>query len=279
MATSALTQYQVNYEYDEFNQLVRCYGDNISYGGTYTYDDNGNITSKNNNTYGYTNSVWGDLLTSYNGNTITYDTIGNPLTYKNGETFMWQNGRRLNMILDGNDITAVYYYDVSGSRISKSTEVGDTFFTYAGDILAAQKTGNNILVWIYDNDGKYIGFTYNGVEYYYVYNLQGDVEALADSNGTIIARYTYDPWGKIVAITDAALNDISTNASHIANINPIRYRGYYYDTETGFYYVSSRYYDLSTGGIIALFFDYMSDGYINNIIKFFKVEVLKVEYF
>ena len=247
VATSALTQYQVNYEYDEFNQLVRCYGDNISYGGIYTYDDNGNITSKNNNTYGYTNSVWGDLLTSYNGNTITYDTIGNPLTYKNGETFMWQNGRRLNMILDGNDITAVYNYDVSGSRISKSTEAGDTFFTYVGDILDAQKTGNNILVWIYDNDGKYIGFTYNGVEYYYVYNLQGDVEAIADSNGTIIARYTYDPWGKIVAITDAALNDISTNASHIANINPIRYRGYYYDTETGFYYVSSRYYDPEIG--------------------------------
>ncbi|MBQ2816044.1 MAG: RICIN domain-containing protein, partial [Clostridia bacterium] len=243
VATFALTQYQVNYEYDELNQLIRCYGDNISYGGTYTYDDNGNITSKNNNTYGYTNSVWGDLLTSYNGNTITYDTIGNPLTYKNGENFMWQNGRRLNMILDGDDITAVYYYDVSGSRISKSTEAGDTFFTYAGDILAAQKTGNNILVWIYDNNGAYIGFSYNGTEYYYIYNLQGDVEALADSNGTIIARYTYDPWGKIVAITDAALNDISSDATHIANINPIRYRGYYYDTETNFYYLNSRYYD------------------------------------
>ena len=154
------------------------------------------------------------------------------------------------MILDGNDITAVYYYDVSGSRISKSTEAGDTFFTYAGDILAAQKTGNNILVWIYDNNGAYIGFSYNGVEYYYVYNLQGDVEALADSNGTIIARYTYDPWGKHISITDGNGTNVSSNATHIANINPIRYRGYYYDTETGFYYLNSRYYDPEIGRFI-----------------------------
>ena len=154
------------------------------------------------------------------------------------------------MILDGNDITAVYYYDVSGSRISKSTEAGDTFFTYAGDILAAQKTGNNILVWIYDNNGKYIGFSYNGTEYYYIYNLQGDVEAIADSTGTIVAKYAYDPWGKPISITDGNGTDVSSNATHIANINPIRYRGYYYDTETGFYYLNSRYYDPEVGRFI-----------------------------
>ena len=92
---------------------------------------------------------------------------------------------------------------------------------------------------MYDDNGTYIGFTYNGTEYYYIYNLQGDVVALANSTGTIIARYTYGPWGTVDAVTDNAGNDISSNASHIANINPIRYRGYYYDTETGFYYVSS----------------------------------------
>ena len=53
----------------------------------------------------------------------------------------------------------------------------------------------------------------------------------------------YNVWGTIIAVTDGNDNDISSNATHIANINPIRYRGYYYDTETGFYYLQSRYYD------------------------------------
>ena len=118
---------------------------------------------------------------------------------------------------------------------------------YAGDILAGQSTDGNVLAWIYDNNGKYIGFTYNGSEYYYIYNLQGDVEAIADATGTIIAKYDYDVWGAVKTIKDGEGNDVSSNATHIANINPIRYRGYYYDTETGLYYVSSRYYDPEVG--------------------------------
>ena len=120
-------------------------------------------------------------------------------------------------------------------------------FIYAGDIIAGQSTDGNVLAWIYDNNGKYIGFTYNGSDYYYIYNFQGDVEAIANSTGAIIARYIYGPWGTVDAVTDNFGNDISGNASNIANINPIRYRGYYYDTETGLYYVSSRYYDPEVG--------------------------------
>ena len=70
---------------------------------------------------------------------------------------------------------------------------------YAGDILAGQSTDGNVFAWIYDNNGKYIGFTYNGSEYYYIYNLQGDVEAIADATGTIIAKYLYNVWGTIIA--------------------------------------------------------------------------------
>ena len=120
-------------------------------------------------------------------------------------------------------------------------------FIYAGDIIAGQSTDGNVLAWIYDNNGKYIGFTYNGSDYYYIYNFQGDVEAIANSTGAIIARYIYGPWGTVDEVTDNFGNDISGNASNIANINPIRYRGYYYDTETGLYYVSSRYYDPEVG--------------------------------
>ena len=85
--------------------------------------------------------------------------------------------------------------------------------------------------------------------YYYLYNLQGDVIALADaSTGKLAATYTYDAWGKIVKINDKSPDEVAS--TNIANINPFRYRGYYYDTETGLYYLNSRYYDAETGRFI-----------------------------
>ena len=85
--------------------------------------------------------------------------------------------------------------------------------------------------------------------YYYLYNLQGDVIALADaSTGKLAATYTYDAWGKIVKIN--GIDPDSVAESSIAKINPFRYRGYYYDTETGLYYLNSRYYDPEVGRFI-----------------------------
>ena len=93
--------------------------------------------------------------------------------------------------------------------------------------------------------------------YYYLYNLQGDVIALADaSTGKLAATYTYDAWGKIVKIN--GIDPDSVAESSIAKINPFRYRGYYYDTETGLYYLNSRYYDPEVGRFIN------ADGIINN---------------
>ena len=104
-----------------------------------------------------------------------------------------------------------------------------------------------LLDFIYDASGRPFALTCtNGTAepatYYYVLNLQGDVVGLIDENADFVAKYTYNAWGEILSITDADGN-ASTSATHIANINPLRYRGYYYDTETGFYYLQSRYYD------------------------------------
>ena len=66
---------------------------------------------------------------------------------------------------------------------------------------------------------------------------------LVDSSGAIAAQYQYDEWGKITAVLNGIGTDVSADASHIANLNPLRYRGYYYDAETGLYYLQSRYYN------------------------------------
>ncbi len=81
-------------------------------------------------------------------------------------------------------------------------------------------------------------------------NLQGDVIALLDENYDVVVKYTYDTWGKVLSVTDAN-STLITDTNHIGHRNPIRYRGYYYDIETGLYYLQSRYYDPEVGRFIS----------------------------
>ena len=249
--------YTTSYDYDALNQLVR--ENNQQIGKTYTYAyQNGNITERkeyayttgdlgevlDTKTWTYGNNIWTDLLTNFNGQTITYDEIGNPTTIGN-KSLSW-NGRQLQQIADGENIYT-YSYNADGQRVSKTVTQTDgtvtvTEFFYNGSILAGQKTGDDTLVFMYDNNGDAFGFTYNGTEYYYLKNAQNDVVALVDSNRQIVAKYAYDAWGHIVSVTDAEGNDISAQKDHIGNVNPIRYRSYYYDNETGLYYLKTRYY-------------------------------------
>ena len=125
-----------------------------------------------------------------------------------------------------------------------------TEYFYNGEILAGQKTGDDVIVFMYDNNGDTFGFIYNGTEYYYIKNAQNDIVAIADANGTVIANYYYDAWGYP--------EDITGN-TEIANLNPLRYRSYYYDTESELYYLNSRYYCAEIGRFLS------SDNLVINI--------------
>ena len=74
-------------------------------------------------------------------------------------------------------------------------------------------------------------------------NTLGDIVAIRDEDGDIVATYEYDAWGNCIVMN--GYGNENTSSSFIGNINPFRYRGYYYDTETGFYYLQTRYYDPS----------------------------------
>ncbi|NLJ31217.1 MAG: RHS repeat-associated core domain-containing protein [Clostridiales bacterium] len=114
------------------------------------------------------------------------------------------------------------------------------------DQLVEQDRANGTLLFYHDDKGDIGAFVFNGAKYNFRRNAQGDVTAILDLANNIVAKYTYDAWGKVLSVTDANGNAI-TDPNHIANVNPIRYRGYYYDTETGLYYLNSRYYDPQTG--------------------------------
>ena len=133
--------------------------------------------------------------------------------------------------------TEIHEYILDGTNIVKEIVT---------DICNCPKYTNEYL---YDLDGTVCGLKHEGTAYYFYKNLQGDVIAITDDTGAVVARYTYDAWGKVLTVTDANGTAI-TDINHIANINPFRYRSYYYDTETELYYLQSRYYDPEVGRFI-----------------------------
>ena len=229
------------------------------------YDTAGNIRSITKDgtvtkSFGYTNPSWPDLLTSVTANGTTKDVLyegqsqtsalpssGNPVTYYNGKdyTFTWTKGRQLaSATVDGKQVS--YTYDMAGVRSSK--QVGDTTYTYttlSGKVMRQTWGDNNALEFVYDDGNQPFAVIYKHGQttelYYYVLNAQGDVSAILDSSGKLAASYDYDAWGNCTVYDSSA--KVLTDPTSIANLNPLRYRGYYYDAETGFYYLQSRYYD------------------------------------
>ena len=208
-------------------------------------------TATNTKTYSYDDATWGDLLTSINGSAVTYDAIGNPLTY-GGATLTWVNGRRLASFSNSNN-TIAYTYNDEGIRLSKTVNGVKHTYQLNGSQIVSETWGVHTIFYIYDETGAIAGMRYRtssyseGVfdEYLFEKNLQGDVVAIYNVSGTKLVSYTYDAWGKVT--TTYHNGGISTGASY----NPFLYRGYYYDSEIGLYYLNSRYYDPSTGRFIS----------------------------
>ena len=119
-------------------------------------------------------------------------------------------------------------------RIEKTVNNVKHTYTVEGIKILREQYSNVTLDFLYGVEDEVVGFTYNRTPYYYRKNLQGDVIGILNQNGEEVAAYTYDAWGKHISITGDTV---------IANVNPIRYCSYYYDTETGLYYLNSRYYD------------------------------------
>ena len=247
------------YNYDEFSQLIRedDYAQDITY--RYKYDNSGNILSKNiyklnsyelieSNNYIYDDQNWKDKLTKYNNQTIAYDDIGNPLTFGDA-TLTWKNGRELSSFVSNNK-NITYKYNENGIRTSKIVNNIETKYFVEDFKIIFEKTGNNTIYYLYDIIDNLIGFEYNSVKYYYLKNNVNDIIGIINSSGDLVCSYYYDSFGSLISIKDANGNDISSNLSHIGNINPFRYQSYYYDSETQLYYLNSRYYSPILGRFI-----------------------------
>ena len=145
----------------------------------------------------------------------------------------WEKGRQLKSF-DNN----TYTYNANGIRTSKTINGVKHEYTLDGTKILRETWDDNTLIPLYDNEDSVCGILYNNVPYYFIKNLQGDVIAIVDKDAQTVARYSYDAWGVCTVTQDSV---------GIANINPFRYRSYYYDEEIEMYYLQSRFYDASVG--------------------------------
>lgn len=151
-----------------------------------------------------------------------------PTVYR-GKSLEWEYGNRL-INFDG----VTFAYDYRGHRLKKN----DIEYRYDNDGRVIKQS--NGLQFLYDNTGV-AALKYGSEYYFYRKDVQGNIIALIDSSGAVVVRYEYDAWGNHSIIGDEVLG----------NLNPFRYRSYYYDTETGLYYLQTRYYDPETGRFIS----------------------------
>lgn len=234
------------YYYDEDSQLIK--EDYINnYTIVYNYDDNGNFMNVQKYEYNTDNIIGTDLyeynhvgnkdyLTKFNNENITYDEIGNTLNIGT-KNFVWSNGRELTGYNDDNK-NVNYVYSSDGTRISKIVNNEETKYYLEGKRIIFENRNGNMIYYIYNNE-ELLGFKYNDNIYYYHKNIFGDIIGIFNDNYNEIAKYDYDSWGNILSIED--ISD-----QNIANINPFRYRSYYYDNETEMYYLNTRYYNPKT---------------------------------
>ena len=266
--------------YDSFGQLTRENNKILDKTLIYSYDSIGNITSVK--TYNYTteavsgtpteetftyNTTYKDRFRKIGNYSVNYNTDGCPTKVIVGLkpiSYTWDKGRLASVLYSDSTNGSKRYsftYDGYGRRISKSYTftVGSTVptsyiasaitnYTYdtKGKLIKENYTATSNtsstttkeIVYLYD-ESNIVGmiYTVNGTSatYYLDKNIKGDVLRIYGSTGNVVAEYRYDAYGNCTILS-------STNAD-LANFNPIRYRGYYYDTETGLYYLNARYYN------------------------------------
>ena len=270
---------QYSYAYDDLGQLTR--ENNLPANRTYlySYDKDGNMLSKTECSYttsgtpsiiGVTSFTYGNgrsdvlkKITLPDGQTFTptHDIVGNPssVMIENGNTMaaMWSYGRRLTGLSSGSEAFS-YSYNADGIRTAKTVNgVKHTYALSGTTILNEEWTENGVqhlLMYVYDANGSPVGMVYRNStmaadateEYLFVKNIQGDILYVYSSTGNKLVSYVYDAWGNIISTTYS--NGGGTSA---ARFNPFTYRGYYRDSETGMYYLNSRYYNPKMGRFIS----------------------------
>ncbi len=277
------TTYHIYYSYDQYSRVIREDNELLSKTIIYSYDALDNITSKK--IYNYSldeNLLEGNIIESHsyiydddklisiNGQDVEYDEFTSEISEYKDKSLSYSNGKLESINID--EDYYLYTYNSDGYRVSKTKiTIGNRNPEYNieyglnGDKILTEKRESGqtselyYLTYEYDSSGQIVGFVYSGttdislttserrlstsIKYTYLKNALGDIVGIIDETGQLKAEYQYDSYGNCTVI-----NHGNTT---IGNINPFRYRSYYYDTDEEMYYLNSRYYDPSIGRFIS----------------------------
>ena len=257
--------YLMKYVYDKYSRLVIDANKFFDRTFVYTYDDNGNILTKSE--YPYTTSIPSpsdvitthtysysglkpNVLIGYDNERFLYDAYGNPTKYRD-HLATWTRGTLLATYKTDYNTTVGFKYDGFKNRILKTkNNAVDTTYNYLNGVLISETriSTHTHFVYLYSHAGV-VGFEYDGNTYVYEKNIQQDIIAIKNSNNQVVAKYIYDAWGNHKVLTSSDVVD--TNPTSLGNLNPFRYRSYYYDTDLKMYWLTSRYYDPEIGRFIS----------------------------
>ena len=224
-----------SFSYDAIGRLTYWYyspksGSSVS--GNYQYDSAGNLLRKGSRMFTYNSA---NQITNTG---FTYDNNGN-LTSDGTYKYVYDAEDRLTQVkrVSDSSVVATYAYNFNGLRKSKTVNGQTTNYSWddAGNLVRESDiNGNTLASYYYDAGGNLVGMRKNNQTYIYHNNLRGDIVSITDYNGNIQAQYHYDPWGTQIS-----------NSGTLTQ--PFRYAGYYYDDETGLYYLKNRYYSPALG--------------------------------
>lgn len=242
---------KIYYEYDATGRLIKERNEILGIENKYTYDTLSNILSKKTFDLSTDSLINCDeliyscdskhLLVSINGNQVTSDAYGRITSY-NGKNLTWNKEGSLKSISLNDGELVEYIYNDKGIRYLKKSSNGvTTRFVLDESNVLKEQSENRVIDYLYSSNGLF-GFKYKEETYLYEKNILGDIVRIYNSLGNIVGEYSYDAFGNVTIITD--IDDIAT-------INPFRYRGYYYDSDTGLYYLNYRYYDPKLGRFIS----------------------------
>ena len=185
---------------------------------------------------------------------MTYDIAGRPKKYRNNNV-EW-NGSQMTKY-----VRNTYEYDGNNYRVFKQTPTEKTYYNYDGSgNLRFERRGRTEINYIYDAGGiRGMKVTvptddpstyYASSEFYYVKDSLGNIRVILDKSGNIMVEYNYDAWGNFVAekVREVSIGSVTVD---LVSLNAFTYRGYYYDKESGLYYLINRYYDHVTGRFIS----------------------------
>ena len=220
------------YAYYAFGQIIGW--QNEHYSSMYSYDLRGNILEENengkNNVFSYGDE---DALLEYNDIPLNYDESYNLIKFGE-EKFSYERGNVLTKY-ESPKLTINYDYDSNNVRKSAIVNGVEHNYYYLENKLISEDDGVNKVKYLYDSEDQAVGFWFKNQNFFYVRDAKQCIRYIIDGQGNVLVEYSYNPWGEIIGINDYSDLEIS-------NVNRILYKGYYYDFETGLYYLISRYY-------------------------------------